>query len=277
MRLGVGHDVHGLLRGVERDLFRSASLCSGHDGVDAGIVCFMDRAPGILVGDFPEGGALHGALENHVFDGHLCRALAIHDHLCSTLLWPGSRQSDPSEFLQHTLDPNSVESPGHVRARDGNFHAAIDRKEPRHREVGQRVPRPTAFGVGELVWSKSNCATDVRLNQREQQMLGNLRQLGSQVYAYAVAGRENGFLFADGYHPMNTPRLRPRSCLYHALQQGLHRLGQLLRAAFEDACRDEVGTNGAFVAETSKHSHALLRCRAGDGRLELNALGTLCV
>ena len=31
----------------------------------------------------------------------------------------------------------------------------------------------------------------------------------------------------DGYYPMNTPRLRPRGCLYHALQQLLHRLVEL--------------------------------------------------
>ena len=169
-------------------------------------------------------------------------------------------------FSQQTLGPNSVESPGHVRAIDGDLHAAIGRKEPRHREVGQRVPRSTAFGMGELLWSKSICATDVRLNQREHQTLGNLRQLGSQVCASAVAGREN--FFFDRCHPMYTPRLRPRSCLHRALQQGLHRLGQLPRTAFEDACRDE---GGAVFAETSRHS------QAGDGRLEVKALGTLCV
>ena len=44
--LGVGHDVRGLLRGLERDLVRSAPMVQlglallglGHDGVDAGIV-----------------------------------------------------------------------------------------------------------------------------------------------------------------------------------------------------------------------------------------------
>ena len=209
---------------------------------------------------------------------------AIHDHLCSRLLKPRTRQRDqgkvnslPSEFLQQTLGPNSVESPGDVREIDGDFRAAIERKEPRHREVGQRIPRSTAFGVGEPVWSQSNCAAGVRLNQREQQTFGNLRQLRSQVYASAVAGRENVFLFVDGYRPMYTPRLRQRGCLCHALQHGLHRLRWLPRAAFEDACRDEVGTGGAVFAETSKHSHALPLCRAGDGRLELKALGTLCV
>ena len=46
MRLGVGHDARGLLRGVERDLVCSAPIVQlglallglGHDGVDAGIV-----------------------------------------------------------------------------------------------------------------------------------------------------------------------------------------------------------------------------------------------
>ena len=109
----------------------------------------------------------------------------------------------------------------------------------------------------------------------EQQTLGNLRLLGSQVYASVVAGRKNGFLLVDGYHPMYTPRLRPTSCLDHALQQGLRRLGQLPRAAFEDACRHEVRTRGAVFAETSKHSRAVLHCRAGDD-LELKALNTLC-
>ena len=86
MRLGVGHDVHGLFRAVERDLVRSTPIAQlglallglGHDGVDAGIVfelletiqivcvedfhepCLMDRAPGILVEEVPEGGAQHG-------------------------------------------------------------------------------------------------------------------------------------------------------------------------------------------------------------------------
>ena len=107
MRLGVGHDARGLLRGVERDLVRSAPIVQlglallglGHDGVDAGIVfellepiqivcvddsneaCLVDRALDILVEEVPEGGAQHGALENSVFEGHLGRALAIHDHL----------------------------------------------------------------------------------------------------------------------------------------------------------------------------------------------------
>ena len=76
---------------------------------------------------------------------------------------------------------------------------------------------------------------------------------------------------------MFTPGLRPRCCLCHALQQGLYRLGQLLRAAFVDACRHGVGTSAAVVTETSNHSHALLHRRAGDGRLEHKALGTLCV
>ena len=162
-----------------------ALLGLGHDGVDAGIVfelletsqvvcvndfheaCLTDRARGILVEEVPEGGPQRGALENHVFEGHLGRALAIHDHLRSTLLQPRSRQSDQywfnsvaSQFLQQTLSPNCVESPRHLQATDGDFHAAIERMERRHREVGQRVPRSTEFGVGELVWSTSTCATD---------------------------------------------------------------------------------------------------------------------
>ena len=44
----------------------------------------MDHAPAILAEEVPEGGAQHGALENDVSVEHLGRALAIHDHLCST-------------------------------------------------------------------------------------------------------------------------------------------------------------------------------------------------
>ena len=76
---------------------------------------------------------------------------------------------------------------------------------------------------------------------------------------------------------MFTPGLRPRCCLCHALQQRLSRLGQLLREAFEDTCKHEVETNAAVVTESDNHSHALLHRRAGDGRLEHKALGTLCV
>ena len=57
----------------------------------------------------------------------------------------------------------------------------------------------------------------------------------------------------------------------------MYRLGQLRRAAFEDACRDEVGIGGAVFVESSKHSHVLLHSRAGDRRLELKAMDTLVV
>ena len=201
----------GLLRCVQRELVHStpivqlglAPLGHGNDGVGTGIVfklfetiqivcaddfhgaSLMDRASGILVEEVSEVGAKRGALENHVFEGHLGRALAIHDHLCSTL---GTRQRDQcrvnslaSEFLQQTLGPNSVESPRHVRAVNGDFHAAIATTSggrPAHPALSDPWCGQTGLVQKQLY---------VRLNQREQQALDNVRQLGSQVYSFVVA------------------------------------------------------------------------------------------
>ena len=113
MWLGVGHDVDGFLRWVERDLVRFTppvqlgltplGLC--HDGVDAGIVfelpepvqvvsmddfqepCLVDSTPGILVEQVPESGS-------HVPEEHLVRSLAFHDHLSGSLLKPRPREID---------------------------------------------------------------------------------------------------------------------------------------------------------------------------------------
>ena len=105
--LGVGHDVPGFLRWIERDLVRFTPLVQlgltllglCHDGVDADIVFeftepvqvvskgdfheprLLESAPGILVEQVPECGSKHGALEHNVSEEHLVRSLAFHDHL----------------------------------------------------------------------------------------------------------------------------------------------------------------------------------------------------
>ena len=124
MRLGVGHDVHGLLRWVERDLVRSAPhfLASAMTESTLALCSKLSETIQIVcVEDFPRS-LPHGLRARH-------------------LRGKGSRRWGVARF----------ESLGHVHSKDGDFHAAIERKKPRHHEVSQPVSRSIAFGVGEVV------------------------------------------------------------------------------------------------------------------------------
>ena len=105
--------------------------------------CLVDCAPGVIVEKVPECGSKNDALEHHVPEEHLVRSLTFHDHLSGSLLQPGPRQIDQgrvnpfaSEFLRKSLGTYLVKSPGNIRTEDSNFLVSVERKNPRHREVG---------------------------------------------------------------------------------------------------------------------------------------------
>ena len=99
MWLGVGHDVDGFLRWVERDLLHFTPLVQlgltllgfSLDGDDAGIVCELS------MDDFHETCLVDstlGVLVEKVPEEHPVQSLAFHDHLSGSLLQPGPRQLD---------------------------------------------------------------------------------------------------------------------------------------------------------------------------------------